>query len=55
MRGPIEHPNVMAVSVENAEIKAQRQMWGTTRMLRFNAITGMLTGFSVLLYLVGVG
>ncbi|KAF8073599.1 ribosomal protein L6, alpha-beta domain-containing protein [Lyophyllum atratum] len=53
----IEFPeqNVMAVSVEDAEVKAQRQMWGTTRTLIFNAITGMTEGFSVPLYLVGVG
>lgn len=48
-------PNTMAVAVEDAEIKEQRQMWGTTRTLIFNAITGMTEGFSVPLYLVGVG
>jgi large subunit ribosomal protein L6 len=48
-------PNVMAVLVENAEVKEQRQMWGTTRTLISNAITGMSEGFSVPLYLVGVG
>jgi len=53
----IEFPekNVMAVTVDDAEIKVQRQMWGTTRTLIFNAITGMTEGFSVPLYLVGVG
>ncbi|KAF5382578.1 hypothetical protein D9615_002782 [Tricholomella constricta] len=53
----IEFPetNMMAVTVEDAEIKGQRQMWGTTRTLIFNAITGMTEGFSVPLYLVGVG
>ena len=55
MKIDFPEPNVMAVSVENAEIKVQRQMWGTTRTLIFNAITGMTEGFSVPLYLVGVG
>ncbi|KAG5335260.1 hypothetical protein C0989_001653 [Termitomyces sp. Mn162] len=48
-------PSMVAVSVEDSEIKVQRQMWGTTRTLIFNAITGMTEGFSVPLYLVGVG
>ncbi|KAF5369584.1 hypothetical protein D9758_002678 [Tetrapyrgos nigripes] len=47
--------NVMEVAVEDAEIKVQRQMWGTTRTLISNAITGMTEGFTVPLYLVGVG
>ncbi|KAJ7212122.1 ribosomal protein L6, alpha-beta domain-containing protein [Mycena pura] len=47
--------NMMLVSVEDAEIKQQRQMWGTTRTLISNAVTGMTDGFSVPLYLVGVG
>ncbi|GLB38545.1 putative universal ribosomal protein uL6 family protein [Lyophyllum shimeji] len=53
----IEFPeqNVVAVAVEDAEIKVQRQMWGTTRTLISNAITGISEGFSVPLYLVGVG
>lgn len=55
MKIDFPEPNVMAVSVEDAEIKAQRQMWGTTRTLISNAITGMSEGFSVPLYLVGVG
>ncbi|KAG6899223.1 hypothetical protein C0993_012137 [Termitomyces sp. T159_Od127] len=46
---------MVAISVEDAEIKVQRQMWGTTRTLIFNAITGMTEGFTVPLYLVGVG
>ncbi|EAU85908.2 50s ribosomal protein, partial [Coprinopsis cinerea okayama7 len=48
-------PNTLSVSVEDAKIKQQRQMWGTTRTLIANAITGMTEGFSVPLYLVGVG
>lgn len=55
MKIEFPEPNVMAVIVEDAEIKVQRQMWGTTRTLIFNAITGMSEGFSVPLYLVGVG
>lgn len=46
---------VMEVAVEDSEIKVQRQMWGTTRTLIFNAIIGMTEGFKVPLYLVGVG
>lgn len=55
MKIDFPEPNVMSVSVVNAQIKEQRQMWGTTRTLIANAITGMTEGFSVPLYLVGVG
>lgn len=55
MKIEFPEPNVMAVVVEDAEIKVQRQMWGTTRTLISNAITGMSEGFNVPLYLVGVG
>jgi len=48
-------PGTMALSVENAELKKQRSMWGLTRTLIQNAVTGMTEGFSVPLYLVGVG
>ncbi|KAL9711089.1 54S ribosomal protein L6 mitochondrial [Leucoagaricus gongylophorus] len=53
----ISHPklNTIALTVENAEIKDQRQMWGTTRTLIANAIQGMTKGFTIPLYLVGVG
>ncbi|KAJ3716913.1 ribosomal protein L6, alpha-beta domain-containing protein [Lentinula raphanica] len=47
--------DMMEVSVEDAEIKVQRQMWGTTRTHIYNAIVGMSEGFKVPLYLVGVG
>ncbi|KAJ3802476.1 ribosomal protein L6, alpha-beta domain-containing protein [Lentinula aff. detonsa] len=47
--------NMMEVSVDDAEIKVQRQMWGTTRTHIYNAIIGMTEGFKVPLYLVGVG
>ncbi|KAF8630863.1 hypothetical protein AX17_005222 [Amanita inopinata Kibby_2008] len=48
-------PSVMSVGVEDAGVKEQRQMWGTTRTLISNAITGITEGFTVPLYLVGVG
>ena len=48
-------PQTLAVSVENAKEKKQRAMWGLTRTLIYNAIIGMTEGFSVPLYLVGVG
>ncbi|TFY81641.1 hypothetical protein EWM64_g2368 [Hericium alpestre] len=46
---------VLALSVQNAEEKKQRSMWGLTRTLINNAIVGMTEGFTVPLYLVGVG
>lgn len=45
----------MTVAVEDAELKKQRSMWGLTRTLINNAIIGMTEGFTVPLYLVGVG
>lgn len=50
-----QQQKTLAVAVENAVIKEQRQMWGTTRTLIHNAIVGMTEGFSVPIYLVGVG
>ena len=47
--------DTMKLTVEKSEKKLQRQMWGTTRTLISNAIIGMTEGFSVPLYLVGVG
>ena len=46
---------VVALSVDDATQKKQRSMWGLTRTLINNAIVGMTEGFSVPLYLVGVG
>lgn len=46
---------MLSISVEDAEIKHQRAMWGTTRTLIHNAIIGITEGFTVPLYLVGVG
>lgn len=48
-------PNVLAISVQNAEEKKQRAMWGLTRTLISNAVVGMTEGFTVPIYLVGVG
>ncbi|KAI0304416.1 ribosomal protein L6, alpha-beta domain-containing protein [Multifurca ochricompacta] len=48
-------PGTLTLSVENAEFKKQRSMWGLTRTLIQNAVTGMTEGFNVPLYLVGVG
>jgi large subunit ribosomal protein L6 len=45
----------LALAVEDSTVKKQRQMWGLTRTLIANAITGMTEGFRVPLYLVGVG
>ncbi|KAJ8518462.1 hypothetical protein ONZ45_g4449 [Pleurotus djamor] len=47
--------DTMTIVVEDPEIKEQRAMWGTTRTLIYNAIVGMTEGFTVPLYLVGVG
>ena len=43
------------LSVGDGTQKKQRSMWGLTRMPIDNAIVGMTKGFSVPLYLVGVG
>ncbi|KAJ7603938.1 ribosomal protein L6, alpha-beta domain-containing protein [Roridomyces roridus] len=51
----LTEPKMMQVTVEDAEVQQQRRMWGTTRTLISNAVTGMTEGFSVPLYLVGVG
>ena len=48
-------PNQLTVAIEDVKVKQQRQMWGTTRTLIANAVTGMTEGFTVPLYLVGVG
>ena len=47
--------DIMKITVEDSTEKLQRQMWGTTRTLISNAIIGMTEGFTVPLYLVGVG
>jgi large subunit ribosomal protein L6 len=55
MRLVFPNPGTLTVGVEDAEVKKQRSMWGLTRTLINNAIIGMTEGFSVSLYLVGVG
>lgn len=50
---PEEH--TMKLTVARAAEKLQRQMWGTTRTLIANAIVGMTEGFTIPIYLVGVG
>jgi large subunit ribosomal protein L6 len=49
------NPDTLSLAVENAEVKKQRSMWGLTRTLIQNAVTGMTEGFTVPLYLVGIG
>jgi large subunit ribosomal protein L6 len=47
--------SLLSVSVEDPTIKEQRAMWGTTRALIANAITGVTEGYTVPVRLVGVG
>ncbi|KAF9965390.1 hypothetical protein BGZ70_004918 [Mortierella alpina] len=47
--------SLLSVSVHDASIKEQRAMWGTTRALIANAITGVTEGYTVPVRLVGVG
>ncbi|KAF8975470.1 hypothetical protein BGZ46_009104 [Entomortierella lignicola] len=47
--------SLLTVSVEDPSIKEQRAMWGTTRALIANAITGVTEGYTVPIRLVGVG
>lgn len=51
----LPQPDILNVSVEDGAVKEQRQMWGTTRTLIHNAIVGMSEGFTLPVYLVGVG
>ncbi|KAF9901638.1 hypothetical protein EC991_005825 [Linnemannia zychae] len=46
---------LLSVSVEDPTIKEQRAMWGTTRALIANAVTGVTEGYTVPVRLVGVG
>lgn len=50
-----QEPALLALSVEDSTVKKQRQMWGLTRTLISNAMTGMTEGFTVPVNLVGVG
>ncbi|KAJ1730871.1 54S ribosomal protein L6 mitochondrial [Coemansia biformis] len=45
----------LRVSVEDSELKRQRQMWGTTRALISNCVKGVTEGFGATLRFVGVG
>ncbi|KAI9306804.1 ribosomal protein L6, alpha-beta domain-containing protein [Cunninghamella echinulata] len=47
--------SVLQVSVDDATIKEQRSMWGTTRNLIRNMIIGVSEGYRIHLRLVGVG
>jgi ribosomal protein L6P/L9E len=51
----IEGTNSVALFVETPSEKSQRQLWGTTRTLIANAITGQSEGFTLPIYLIGVG
>jgi large subunit ribosomal protein L6 len=70
MKNPLNHPTAqvgskgktketglpsVSVSVAEPQARKQRSMWGLTRTLIANAITGMTEGFTVPLHLVGVG
>ncbi|PSR74822.1 hypothetical protein PHLCEN_2v9536 [Hermanssonia centrifuga] len=48
-------PQTLAVTVEKPAVKKQRAIWGLTRTLIANAVTGMSEGFSTPLNFVGVG
>ncbi|SAM04164.1 hypothetical protein [Absidia glauca] len=50
-----QQESVLQVSIEDATIKEQRAMWGTTRNLIRNMITGVSEGYRIHLRLVGVG
>ncbi|KAK0188014.1 ribosomal protein L6, alpha-beta domain-containing protein [Armillaria mellea] len=52
---PHADPAALSVSIADHDEKKQRAMWGTTRTLIANAVTGITAGFQVPLYLVGVG
>ncbi|KAG0254375.1 hypothetical protein BG011_005793 [Mortierella polycephala] len=47
--------SLLTVSVQDPTVKEQRAMWGTTRALIANAITGVTEGYAVSVRLVGVG
>jgi large subunit ribosomal protein L6 len=48
-------PKTLTLNVEDKVVKRQRSIWGRTRTLISNAITGMTEGFTKPMYLVGVG
>lgn len=48
-------PTSVTVSVQDANIKRQRAMWGTTRALLQNCVRGVAEGYVVTITFVGVG
>ncbi|PVF95008.1 hypothetical protein CPB86DRAFT_711999 [Serendipita vermifera] len=53
--GATEDANSVTLFVDSPSEKSQRQLWGTTRTLIANAIVGQSEGFTLPLYLIGVG
>ncbi|OMJ11604.1 50S ribosomal protein L6, partial [Smittium culicis] len=47
--------NQILVSVANTKLKQHRQMWGTTRALIKNMVTGVTEGYTSMLRMVGIG
>ncbi|KAF9113329.1 hypothetical protein BGX27_001779 [Mortierella sp. AM989] len=47
--------SLLSISIKDPSLKEQRAMWGTTRALIANAITGVTDGYTVPIRLVGVG
>ena len=52
---PSNSGSLVTLKVDDARVKEQRAMWGTTRALFANMITGVTEGFTVSLRFVGVG
>jgi large subunit ribosomal protein L6 len=50
-----ESTKYLSLLAEDPTEKKQRQIWGTTRTLVANAVTGLTDGFKLPVYLVGVG
>nr|ODN91650.1 50S small subunit ribosomal protein L6 [Cryptococcus depauperatus CBS 7855] len=55
LSSPTSDTSALVVSVHDSSIKAQRSLWGLTRTLLNNAVTGVSAGFSLEVKLVGVG
>ncbi|OCF42608.1 50S small subunit ribosomal protein L6 [Kwoniella heveanensis CBS 569] len=52
---PTPQNPVVSISVHDPHVKAQRSLWGLTRTLINNAVTGVSAGFNLEVRLVGVG
>ncbi|KAJ3273462.1 hypothetical protein HDV01_004382 [Terramyces sp. JEL0728] len=50
-----EGKNSLSIKVQDAENKTQKAMWGTTRALIENMVTGVTEGFTIPIKMVGVG